>query len=948
VSEAGVEDIFDVEAIVDESIQGVLPSLAALATEAVARMDAASLVDLFHEGVGAVTAEAADRVELVEKEAGIKIGVANLLRVFSAPSPPGHLATAIELPYRLFISPNKHAAWNHSIAAVSHAGRTELWHSRMGIRRPDRSITEEPHAQRTLRAIWTPDYDQPQAVSHTDSPFRMSLTARDREMLVKVTAGYDISGWTPQPTYVHRLMLSALGGWLDTEGSWTKNRQGLDHPDVGVELEAWKHQATMGRDHYVRVVYAGFLFPFGHAASLVKVTERKFESDQVGRIAYLRQRYFIVVREPVRDFPGPRQQYAGRQFPFTQIGIKTTVTPNLGQPGLSDGLAATRNNVGASDQALFWPFVGGKPFEFELVARDAAGRQIDFTAPLIFVSKEKGLPYKEAKVTEIINAYGADTNEAKSRRTRSFSGQSVRYAPSAKAGDTDLETESITFGGQLASPGLPTGEPVFYPSLEGASVRVAALQRLLGESTSIPVRYPGTGGHSYLKAEFGSANPGEVFLEIDNTATLEVRFGAGNHGDKAGGLVTPDLSVCGLSRSVGPVGGSDIKKAAQATFDPKDFFKDATILGGLSLADIVSMVSGFDQAQKATAVPRLTHTRNGDTALTIYRWQTTLLVPDPLNLFLPHVNGTSNLSVESKIEVTGTKPPVSETKASLTNFKMNLYGFIILWFDKLEFKAVDGNKPDVDFVMHPTDSVTFGGPLEFVNKLREFIPSDGFMDPPDVDVSPTGLTASYSLGLPPIGVGMFSLENVKLGASFKLPFDGSAAIVRYNFAERHDTFILTVSALGGGGFFALATSTDGVRELESALEFGGSLSLNVGVASGGVYVKAGIYFRWVSDPSLGEMTELTGYVEVGGSLSVLGIISVSLVFYMALTYTDNGKVWGQATLIVEIEVLFFSTSVSVTVERQFKGSAGDPTFADLFEQSDWEAYCDAFVLEAAA
>jgi hypothetical protein len=131
-----------------------------------------------------------------------------------------------------------------------------------------------------------------------------------------------------------------------------------------------------------------------------------------------------------------------------------------------------------------------------------------------------------------------------------------------------------------------------------------------------------------------------------------------------------------------------------------------------------------------------------------------------------------------------------------------------------------------------------------------------------------------------------------------------------------------------------------VQELEAALEFTGSLALNVGVASGGVYVKAGIYYHWQADKA-----ELTGYVEVGGSLSVIGLITVSLVFNMSLTYTTAGKVWGQATLIVEVELLCFSTDVSVTVERQFKGSAGDPSFGELYGPQQWASYCAAFAEE---
>lgn len=53
---------------------------------------------------------------------------------------------------------------------------------------------------------------------------------------------------------------------------------------------------SLGRDHYVRVVYAGYLMPFGHAASLIKVTERKFEPANSStplqqRVARLRQRF---------------------------------------------------------------------------------------------------------------------------------------------------------------------------------------------------------------------------------------------------------------------------------------------------------------------------------------------------------------------------------------------------------------------------------------------------------------------------------------------------------------------------------------------------------------------------------------------------------------------------------------------------------------------------------
>jgi len=48
-------------------------------------------------------------------------------------------------------------------------------------------------------------------------------------------------------------------------------------------------------------------------------------------------------------------------------------------------------------------------------------------------------------------------------------------------------------------------------------------------------------------------------------------------------------------------------------------------------------------------------------------------------------------------------------------------------------------------------------------------------------------------------------------------------------------------------------------------------------------------------------------------------------------------------LTVKVEVLFFSTSVEITVEKRFGGSGGDPYFLDGFTtQEVWDEYAGAF------
>jgi len=211
-------------------------------------------------------------------------------------------------------------------------------------------------------------------------------------------------------------------------------------------------------------------------------------------------------------------------------------------------------------------------------------------------------------------------------------------------------------------------------------------------------------------------------------------------------------------------------------------------------------------------------------------------------------------------------------------------------------------------------------------------------------VTPSGLSASYSINLPSVAVGIFALEHVSLGAGFALPFDGSPAEVRFNFAERQRPFSLTVSLLGGGGFFAIGVGTEGVREIEAALEFGAAVSINLGVASGSVEIKAGVYFHWLK-----TSVELAGYVRLHGELSVLGLISASLTFNLQLAYlkeSHHSVVWGEATLEVEIDVLFLSFSVSVSCRREFGGSDADPKFIELIpDVSTWTDYCNAFAVE---
>ncbi|MFQ6097720.1 MAG: hypothetical protein ACE5O2_08325, partial [Armatimonadota bacterium] len=876
------------------------------------------------------------------------------IQALPTPAAPRLSETAIEAPYRLILSPNKLAAWVHSMAPVTREGRTELWHTRFGVRSADGRVYESRyeyevedgaprvvavHASgapydyyRTLRAIWSPDYGDVLPVPDPPLPFRMSLNANERAQLVWLTSNFRLPDASKRVVRANRLMLTSLGAWLDV-------RYAADIPvgGPGLSVEEWVHRATMGRDNYVRVVKKGYLFPFGHRASLVRVTERKFHQEKGRSIAYLRQRYFIVVREPERAYPAYGQPNDARMMPLRRVRVTTLVTPTLNPPGDS-----RVTELPASAEACFWPRVGTQDFEFHMVAEDWDGQRCEFTAPMIFVGVDNVsgttdiIAFNTSAIQKVAAHYDKDENKA--RRERAFYGQKVAFAESTstKPGDTTLEVQQITFGSGLVDPSVndraleEANQPRWYPTVARADARIPAAAQIAGADGAASVQIAST----YVQNGWDAgANKGQVFLKLLEAQPLE--FPA----DKSGGVATPNLSVTGLSRRFGPVGG-DADKLAGGTFDPKDFFSGAAakILGGIDLADIIR--SGFGDGKN---VPKLT-------ATPVYPDNNKLAPPEAIDTrlewepdvtgfgpFKPKDDAEFKISAVLHTELAGGDSTYT-VNGLLTRFAMDLFGFIVLHFDKFAFKAASGQKMDVK---PDISEVEFGGPLAFINELKDFIKFGGNSGP-DLDVTPTGLTLGYTLPIPSVAVGVLTIQNISLGAKLHIPFLGDPVRLRFNFCERENPFILTVSMFGGGGFMALSIGLDGVEMLEASLEFGGSIAIDIGVASGGVYIMAGIYYKWEDSPSGGSAI-LTGYLRMGGALCILGIITLSIEFYMSLTYASEGnKVWGEAKLTVKIEILFFSKSVSMTCRREF----ADPpraTFQSLMPtKSVWDEYCEAF------
>jgi hypothetical protein len=912
--------------------------------------------------------------------------------------PPTSLQTALELPYRVLLSPAQPVGWLHARTPVTSAGRTELWHSRIaGIRQVKTSkgtttrLTEASDAAPIdVRAIWSPDFVDHGVLPdpNEQQPFQAAMTPRNRAELVILTSG--VSGytvpqpnganipWVPLPVKASRLFLSTLGGWLTCRGQWPQqptytpttsligrvidprlaatlaannaptrsarrianlaNPGRVTTPALGVIdprlpiiihpeppppqfvlMSEWDHLATQARDHYVKIVTEGLLYPFGHRAALVTVSERKVVPPDGGvviyPVAYLRQHQYIIVREKQKSYPVAQYPYLGREMPFAaSVTIETKVTPDIDQ--------ATTDS--------FWIDVGGVGYPFHLTAVDLAGAKIDFLAQLMFVSKaETDLP-------------GVQSQYAGSGDLRMcpVHGKRITFAD-PNAGDTALRTTALYFTSYLVPGATFAGLP-FLPTFDSAEITVPVLEELQGPAAAPTSVRAYTG---YLQNGL-DPNAG-VYVQLDTPQS--VSFSA----DKAGGFATPALSLTALSARKGLVAG-DPDDAAAGLIRPLDFFSDlsATLFGEVPLSALIAVNSaGTTEADPNAPEIRIQFKPNPQaptSAITKLTWSPVVTSYQPPKaavwVTVNEPTGTvSSLTLSTTLtrSLTGGTPQ-SQIKGELTNFTVSLFGVVGIAFNSLSFSSQSGQKLSVkaDLPKSPTP-IQFMGALAFLQKLSEILPPGLFgAKGPSLSILSDRLRLSYTLGLPPLTVGVFALDHIAITTGLDLPYLSGRPAFEFAFASRSSPFLILVECLGGGGFVHLVIDASGVEMVEGAIEFGGEFSLDLGVASGGVHILAGIYFQ-LTDTS----TTLTGFLDVGGEVSVLGIISISLDLNLSFTYKKTGNksvITGKATLTIAIRILFFSMSVSITMEKSFGNTAGDPSIADVITLADWQDYAAAF------
>lgn len=292
---------------------------------------------------------------------------------------------------------------------------------------------------------------------------------------------------------VAQYRISAHGGWLRLEGAWKS------YP--GCALTGWSNDASLGRDHQVKVVDAGFLYPFGIRAELVTLTERAFVKDSQGHfVAPQIKQAFLRINQP-NDIKVTHVESV-----FEYLTITTLRTPPLDLP-----VGATDPGV-YRDYDFFVPMVGGQAFQFEHKGTDWAGQEFASRMPLVFVSNRalaaNGLIWETNSgwiYTQASSPCGPVPGPASGNqipkdgdglrvidklwnreayRFAQYGGAAIALARSARAGETAQQVQWVEWvRGQVPKLG-PGGiaESPFLPRVRIMKFQASSLSRLAGDS----------------------------------------------------------------------------------------------------------------------------------------------------------------------------------------------------------------------------------------------------------------------------------------------------------------------------------------------------------------------------------------------------------------------------------------------------------------------------------
>jgi hypothetical protein len=523
------------------------------------------------------------------------------------PRPPGDWDTALELPYRLVLSPHLWSHWSRPSendglceeARVPLGKIVELWHSRLAVGEPKRGrcaklLVNRPDLK-TVRAVDSmKDGDPP--------PGMTTLPSEDaRQSIVANSGTYtdtDDKPYTPIPISFQELSLSSFGGYTRLHGRWLNpNNRGpklcrapedpKDPANPSVPclcppvVDEWIQETTWGRDQFVLVSYKMYNVPFGQEMSFITVRQRRFNriKDRKDEVAILNEYSFCKFRDEELSYQqiNDLENLIGREMPFQWMRPRMLRTPVIATKILPPAEFRWEDEATKKCPLAFWitrldDLQTPLPFEYDCL--DRQGRALTLTMPLMCVSAS--VAKDTLKLKDVLQEMYLSRIE---RRTCNMRRQKLAFVPgsprpSDQAGQPDdgIETVSMVWGvdgepdtGDLELPPawLERGKlfpPRFYPRLDSAQVRLDAVAAMsIDDSKSgSKVRF----NDEFYKSGFDRARL-DIYLDVAENGA-ELPFSP----ERGGGLATPSMGIANISRIRGPWGGAGQPIPNQTLFPP--------------------------------------------------------------------------------------------------------------------------------------------------------------------------------------------------------------------------------------------------------------------------------------------------------------------------------------------------------------------------------------------
>ena len=555
----------------------------------------------------------------------------------------------------------------------------------------------------------------------------------------------------------------------------------------------------------------------------------------------------LVVTEPVINISGDNQ--LTREFPFEKVEILVHKF-DIDQPPLG--------------KSIFIPKVNQNPLRFPIRCTGTNG-DVYFEVPLVFAHEQSSHDFSELsnhwKEHKNIKLPGVPINMVKDV-SRNSEVHDV-FIDGVKDNNRSSEVHDVFEVHELCITSI-LHEGRLYPKMEQFTAELPALRELQDKpSMLIPLKY------TQEYKDFGL----NTNIALEPVGQLEINFT--ERPDRSGGLMAPMFMVGKISRTHGPI--------PMPNMDVSDIFKDAKLLG-LPLASIIGV---YDQPPKIVPIP-------GNPPGAKMEWRDLKL--RDYGPFRSN-NSTATLIVERS-------PSKSEMWCEVKSFAFVLpLDLVKLKFGSLAFIQKLGFAPVVEI---SGLEVEFQGALklldELLNKLKPLLGGNK----PEIHATSAGISAKYRLAIPDVPAGAFLMRNVSVQCGVEIPFSSNPVTLSLGFGRRDNPFNLSVLMFGGGGYIDVQFGQEGITRLEALLEFGGMVEVNFLIARAEVHALGGVRFITSAGPF-----DVDAFIRIGGSVEVLGLVSVSVELVVKLNYKSPDKLTGRATLVIEVDLPLFSESVTI-------------------------------------